>query len=107
MEHLLLTDIEGELLRISHQKWGTAYQRVAIDRAVSEQVDGTVILVLTPKDVIVHKLIAGRFQDLADIESILATSIDLDLDYLVKWADVWEVQGLWERLHQGREDRKN
>ena len=101
-------DPEGELLRITHADYGTAdllisgteYQQLAIDRAISEKFEDLEILVLTPEDVILHKLIAGRFQDLADIEAILETSIKLDLDYLTKWINVWEAEDLWVQLYR-------
>ena len=102
-------DSEGELLRATHPEHGTAdlliagtnYQQLAIERAISERLGDIDVPVLTPEDVILHKLIAGRFQDLADIESILETSIELDLDYLSRWIAAWEVQDLWKRLQKG------
>jgi hypothetical protein len=71
---------EGELLRLRHPELGiadlmiagTSYQQEAIQRAREEPIGaGETARVLTPEDVIVHKLIAGRSQDLADIEAIL------------------------------------
>lgn len=65
----------------------TEYQRLALDRAV----DGA----LSVEDVIVHKLIAGRPRDRDDIDSILATGIALDVDYIASWAEVWGVGREW------------
>jgi hypothetical protein len=67
----------------------TEYQRVAFDRAV----DGA----LSVEDVIVHKLIAGRPRDADDIESILATGVALDQDYINRWAQEWAVIERWEK----------
>jgi len=99
-------DPVGELIRINHEQFGsadlllagTAYQQLAIERSNPEKIDNQEIFILTPEDVILHKLIAGRFQDLADIEAILATSIQLDEDYLGEWVKFWEVQDVWNKL---------
>ena len=73
---------------------GTDYQREAIARAVPEGRNR----LLTIEDVIIHKLIAGRYQDDADIESILATKPALDRTYLDRWIDYWDVGDRWQRL---------
>jgi len=81
----------GDLLRLHHTELGladlliagTEYQRQAIERARWETPGvGEPIAVLTPEDVIVHKLIAGRSQDRADVEAILAAGVPLDDDYI-------------------------
>ena len=47
-----------------------------------------------------HKLIAGRHRDLADIEAILETGRPLDEAYLERWAEYWEVLDRWRTLRQ-------
>ena len=99
-------DPNGELIRINHEQFGaadlllagTAYQQLAIERSIPEKIDSQEIYVLAPEDIILHKLIAGRFQDLADIEAILATSIVLDEDYLRQWVKFWEVEDVWKKF---------
>ena len=56
--------------------------------------------VLSPEDVIVHKLIADRAKDDADIEDILQADLALDWDYLDRWIDAWELRGRFERIIQ-------
>jgi len=63
------------------------YQQVALDRAVDR--------VITAEDVIVFKLIAWRARDRDDIRSILETGRRLDRDYIVRWAEAWEVTDRW------------
>jgi len=102
-------DPEGELLRLRHPEHGiadlliagTGYQQEAIGRAREELLGGDSIPVLTAEDVIVHKLIAGRSQDRADIEAILATGLRLDESYIEHWARFWEVSELWDTLRAG------
>jgi len=98
---------EGELLRLRHAELGiadlliaaTEYQQEAIRRAREEPLgNGESARVLTPEDVIVHKLIAGRTQDHADIEAILAAGTPLDEQYVERWAEFWDVLDTWRGL---------
>lgn len=61
------------------------YQIEAIDRA---QVNGGVLAV---EDVLVQKLLAWRPDDKRDVESILATGIDFDLELIRRWCDAFEI----------------
>ena len=97
----------GEILRLRHPELGiadlivaeTEYEAVAISRARAEPLgSGPPVLVLAPEDVIVLKLIAGRAQDVADIEAILAAKPTLDERYIEEWAAFWSVLDLWRRL---------
>jgi hypothetical protein len=96
----------GEVLRLRHTRFGAAdlmiagtdYQRQALERSRLETLsDSLSVRVLSPEDVIVHKLIAARNQDLADIEAILSSQIPLDEEYVQTWAKFWEVTALWQR----------
>jgi hypothetical protein len=97
----------GEILRLRHVELGAAdlivaateYERMALARAREESLGPAArVRVLTPEDVIVLKLIAGRTQDLADVEAILAARPSLDEAYLERWAEFWEVLDAWRRL---------
>jgi hypothetical protein len=100
----------GEILRLRHRDLGAAdlivagteYERVAIARAREELLAaGRAVLVLAPEDVIVLKLIAGRAQDMADIEAILAAKPSLDERHIEEWAQFWGVLDVWRRLRGG------
>ena len=104
-------DPEGDLLRARHSELGrvdlliagTPYQLEALRRALvdAESVpDAGAVPVLTVEDVIVHKLIAGRYRDLADIEEILEANPPLQADYIERWAQFWEVLDRWHRLRE-------
>jgi len=102
-------DAAGELLRLIHPEFGIAdlliagtdYQQNAIERSIVEAFDEhQSARVLTPEDVIVHKLIAGRLQDLADIEAVLESNNSLDEAYIDRWAGFWEVTDRWDRLRR-------
>ena len=99
-------DPGGELLRLRHPEYGLAdllisgtdYQKQAIQRAITETLDNGSVNILTAEDVIVHKLIAGRFQDLADIEAIVASMANLDHKYIEEWVMFWELGDLWKQV---------
>lgn len=100
----------GEILRLRHAQLGAAdlilastdYERRAIARARSEVLaPGREVLVLAPEDVVVMKLIAGRAQDVADVEAILAAKAPLDESYVEEWAEVWGVLEAWRRIRSG------
>jgi hypothetical protein len=100
----------GEILRLRHPSLGAAdlilagtdYERIALSRARVESL-GTLpdVRVASPEDVIVLKLIAGRAQDVADIEAILVAKPLLDEGYIDEWAEFWEVSPLWRRVRGG------
>ena len=98
---------DGAILRLRHATLGavdlvlaeTEYQRTAIERAVSEVSGGGVPLrVLRIEDVLIHKLIARRPRDIADIEDILARRPELDDAYVEHWVEYWDVGELWQQL---------
>ncbi len=102
-------DPKGELVRLVHDRLGiadllvagTAYQQEALSRARSETLsDGEVVTVVTAEDVIIHKLIAGRTQDIADIEAIVAGPVPLDDTYISRWSEFWDVAALWSSLRR-------
>jgi predicted nucleotidyltransferase len=101
---------EGDLLRLRHPELGiadlliagTEYQQEAIRRGRDEPIgNGQSVRVLTAEDVIVHKLIAGRTQDRADLEAILAAKVPLDESYIERWAAFWDVLEDWRALRAG------
>ncbi|HEX7705229.1 MAG TPA: nucleotidyltransferase [Thermoanaerobaculia bacterium] len=51
-----------------------------LDRAISVQVEGTTVPVISPEDLIVTKVLAGRSKDIEDIRGVLlqrGASLDL------------------------------
>ena len=94
------------MLRAHHRHFGTvdviavgmAYQQQAVDRAVVHHVDdSTTLRVLAIEDVIIHKLIADRSKDAADVESILAGDPQMDTAYLDHWLNEWGIVDRYER----------
>ncbi len=71
----------------------TAYQAEAPRRA-GRLSSG--VRVLAPEDVIIHKLIAHRHRDRADISEILRSGTLLDRSYIERWAMEWGVLERWQ-----------
>ena len=64
----------------------TPYQKAAFERRVRARIDGREAWVLTPADLILHKLVAGRPKDRADIQNLLMTQGVPDPEHLRAWA---------------------
>ena len=103
------------MLRARHSEFGTvdiisvgmAYQQQAVDRAVVHVAgDGTSLRALAIEDVIIHKLIADRSKDAADVESILATEPSLDQAYLRHWLAEWDIADRYERTKAAVQQRQ-
>jgi hypothetical protein len=80
------------------------YQQIALDRSVRDHL-------LTVEDVLIHKVLADRRRDQADVASILSTEPVLDHEYLDHWMEVWQIIDLWEaaqarhrEVREGRSD---
>jgi hypothetical protein len=58
-----------------------------IDRAEMRQVGGISIPIITAEDLIIMKLIAGRRQDLADIERVMEANPGLDVARVRRWTE--------------------
>ncbi len=72
------------------------YQLEALKRRVYLKIFNIKMPVLTPEDLIIHKLISNRSIDVQDVEHIFKYNIKhLDLNYLLKWAKNW---GIKERV---------
>ena len=100
---------DESMLRIVHPEFGAVdfvaveieYQRAALQRARKETLAGGISTrVLAVEDIIIHKLIAGRSRDDADVEAIVDVNHDLDRGYLDHWLDQWEVADRFAALQK-------
>ena len=114
---------EGWLLRVSHPEFGymdviaseTRYQDEALRRSRAVDLgEDLSARVLSVEDVIIHKLIANRAKDDADVEDILRAGPSLDWRYLDDWFEAWDLRERFERIvarmreddaHHGRPPR--
>lgn len=84
--------VRGKGVKVDLLLAETDYHRGALDRAVNG--------VLTVEDVIVMKLLAWRARDRDDVSSIMSTDPALDIDYIDRWAGVWEVADRWDEVRR-------
>lgn len=90
----LFRDAQGGRIDLLFAK--TPFERAALARRVDGVALGPARLpVVTPEDLIVFKLAAGRAQDLADAEEVARTLAlagrSLDWPHIEKWCAEWEV----------------
>ncbi len=71
------------------------YQREALARAKPTGPEPGALRILSVEDVIIHKLIAYRYRDRADIMEILRNNPTLDLAYVEQWCEFWAIQDRW------------
>ena len=77
----------------------TEYERGAIARARKFELGGDrQCKTLAVEDVLILKLIADRFQDNADVESILATQPELDWEYMSQWLEEFDLEERLQRI---------
>lgn len=65
------------------------FERLAIQRAERLTIGGKKVRVASAEDLVVLKTIAGRPQDIRDIEGILLRNRSLDTAYIRKWLDAY------------------
>ena len=99
---------EGWLLRVAHPRGGridlvvsqTEYEIGALARAHPVTVDNLHFKTMAVEDVVIHKLIANRYRDIADVESILSAKPDFDWVYMSHWFDVFDLSDRYRRIEQ-------
>ncbi len=74
------------------------YQRAVLDRRRCETVEGRTVWLVSPEDLVLLKLFAGRPRDLADIGDVLFTQGQLDFPYMRRWASQLGVLDALERV---------
>ena len=100
------------LLRVEHPRAGrldilastTEYEVGAISRSNQVAFDfdnDRTFKVLAIEDVLILKLVADRYCDNADVESVLATYPKLDWDYIGKWIETFELDERLRRIEEG------
>ena len=104
----------AELLRLSHDRLPrvdcllamTDYEQSAIRRAATVTIEHRRLRVLTPEDLIVFKLIAGRARDYEAVAAILhARRKRLDEKYITGWLTEFGIAERWEKaLEEARRE---
>ena len=80
----------------------TPYQRAAFGRRQNVRFLGSERWMITPEDLILHKLLADRRKDLLDVEEILKVQESLDHAYIREWAPRLGVEDKLEEMLRER-----
>ena len=65
----------------------TAFERLAVDRAVQVTLAGETVPFASPEDLVLFKLFAGRGRDMEDARSVIdRQGAGLDWTYIERWA---------------------
>lgn len=67
------------------------FQRQLMNRRLSEEVEGRTMWLVSPEDLILLKLLAGRPRDMGDVSDVLFMQGQLDIAYMRRWADQFGV----------------
>lgn len=89
--------IEGRGIDVDLFLAESGFQQQLLLRRCRQRVDHLEVWFVSPEDLILLKLIAGRPRDLADVGDVLFTQAQLDEDYLRHWAPQL---GVSDRLEQ-------
>ena len=76
----------GRSVRIDAFVLSSEYQRAAFQRRQSHTSEIGTLNVMSPEDLLIHKLLAHRPRDLSDVADLLLVTGPLDHVYLAQWA---------------------
>ncbi len=83
---------------------GTDFEREALSRRQRTEVFGTPVWIVSPDDLLLYKLIAGRPQDMADVDRLIRIrGVPEDAPRVRRWAEEWQVD---DRLDRAIESAK-
>ena len=104
--------IRRSMFNIIHTEWiikadfivrgNDKYRRVEFDRKRRFDIEGSPIWVVAPEDLILSKLKWGQDSESElqrrDVQTLIESSVDLDWDYLHKWAKHLLVENLLDQV---------
>lgn len=78
---------EGSKIRIDFIFSMSDFEREAIARSKSIEINGIPVKFVTAEDLIVHKLVAGRPRDVEDAKTVIEKASALDTEYIRRWLE--------------------
>lgn len=102
-----LTSSQGVDLYISFGLPG--YEETVLDRSVEVVIAGEAFPICSAEDLIIHKMVAGRPQDISDVQGVLLRQeYTLDFEYVAEWlkrfSELLEGPDLLELFERFRND---
>lgn len=89
--------IQGGSLDVDLFLVETAFQQEVMRRRMRAEAEGRVIWLVSPEDLVLFKLLAGRPRDLGDVYDVLFMQGPLDVQYMKGWATKLGVSSELER----------
>lgn len=104
-----LTSRQGVDLDISFGLPG--YEETVLERSVEVLIAGSTFPICSAEDLIIHKMVAGRPQDISDVQGVLLRQVDkLDFRYVGEWlarfTELLEGPDLLEHFERLRDELK-
>lgn len=90
--------LDGEGIDVDVFLAESSYQKELLRRRCQADVDGLVVWLVTPEDLVLLKLMANRPRDLVDVADIRFMSGDLDEQYMRHWAGELGIADRLEKL---------
>jgi hypothetical protein len=107
--HVLLLRHDETGVDIDISLGALPFETEVVERSTVIDVDGVPVRVATAEDLIIMKALAGRGRDFADMENLIASHPQLDLDWIRRWLrefssilDMPEIQENFERALKQR-----
>jgi hypothetical protein len=96
---------QGQLLRLDREGFprvdcliaATDYEKSTVENAVEHEIAGRSVPVVTPEDLAVYKLAAGRLRDWETVAAMINSVDDLDEQYIVEMLDEIGMADRWDR----------
>jgi predicted nucleotidyltransferase len=86
------------------------FETEVVDRSTLLDVNGIPVRVATAEDLVIMKALAGRARDIADMENLVASHPQLDLDRIRRWvrefSSILEMPEIQENLERVLKSRK-
>ena len=63
---------------------------MALSRTRAVRVGQKAVRFISPEDLVIHKVIAGRPRDLEDARTVILRNPEIDIKYILRWLDEFE-----------------
>jgi Nucleotidyl transferase AbiEii toxin, Type IV TA system len=88
--HVLPSFSPDSRLRVDMSFTDSEYETQAIQHGVDIEIEGVPVRFTSAEDLVIHKLIAWRGVDQQDVRGVLLKNPDIDADYILHWARLFE-----------------
>jgi len=92
-ETLVLPCIDRESqIRIDVTFGASQYERAALERTRVVEMEGHAVRFISPEDLVIHKVLAGRPRDMDDVLGLLLKQAEMDFTAIRSWLDAFDAE---------------